>query len=52
MKQMWQVRKPDTTLALDQAPTQPMATISEADLDKVSGGDDGDIKGDITVNPN
>ena len=24
--------------ALDQAPAQPMATISEADLDKVSGG--------------
>ena len=41
MKQMSQVRKAGkvpANPALDQAPAQPMATISEADLDKVSGG--------------
>jgi len=41
MKQMSQVRKPGkapANAALDQAPARPMAMISDADLDKVSGG--------------
>jgi hypothetical protein len=54
MKQMLQVRKAGKVAAgpvLDQAPAQPMATISEADLDKVSGGGGapGGVLGDSRV---
>jgi hypothetical protein len=54
MKQTSQVRRPGkvpANPALDQAPAQPMATISEADLDKVSGGDSGTMSGEIIIKP-
>src|SRR5262249_437665 len=50
MKQMSQVRKPAKVRAnpaLDQVPARPMATIGEADLDKVSRGNGTNMNGDI-----
>jgi hypothetical protein len=54
MKQMSQVRKPGkvpATPVLHQAPDQPAGVISEADLEKVSGGggQPGGVLGDSRV---
>ena len=51
MKQMSQVHKPapvPATQELERAPAQPVGVISEADLDKVSGGGgaSGGVNGD------